>query len=192
EARNCDRVERSDRINVDGVRRAAVETKLEVVEQGRRKGVRQRNNAVDRIGRKLLLFIEILPGAWGIREKVVGFVDVGPPKKIGRVGEAIIQAEHPRVFLAYLIPLPHELGNVRVTGRVLPVGIGVDDGSKLWQFRQHLLPKSRAGYITDKSLAEVLPVAFVGDKEKGLIPDDGSAQSPSELIQVEGRLVVWT
>ena len=70
----------------------------------------QRDHAIDRIGRKLLLFIEILPGAWGIREKVVGLVDVGPHKKIGRFGEAIIQAEHPRVFLAHLICLAPRIG----------------------------------------------------------------------------------
>ena len=49
--------------------------------------------------------------------------------------------------------------------------------------------KGSAGYIADQSLTEVLPVAFVGDKEKGLILLDGPAQSSSELIQVKGRLV---
>ena len=82
--------------------------------------MRQRNSTIDRIGRKLLLFIEILPRAGGIRQNVVGLVDVDTKKQTGRVGDAIIQAEHPRVFLALLTALPHELGNVRVTRGVLP------------------------------------------------------------------------
>ena len=63
-----------------GVRRAAVETELEVIEQVRRKHVRQRDDGIDRKRRKFLSFIKILPGAWGIRKKVVGLVDVGAPK----------------------------------------------------------------------------------------------------------------
>src|SRR5580693_7812594 len=104
----------------------------------------------------MFLFIEILPGAWGIRDDVVGFVDVGPPKKTRRIGEAMIQAEHPRVFAARLFTFPHELGNVRITGRVLPSGIGVDHRGKRWRLRQNLRGKGSAGYITDESLTQFL------------------------------------
>src|SRR5208283_3916405 len=101
----------------------------------------------------------------------------------------MIHAQHLRVFPAHLSALPHEFGNVRITGRDLPLGIGVDNRSKRWRLRQHLRAKGSGRYITDKSLTEVLPVAFVGGKEKRLILLDGSAKRPSELIQVERRPV---
>src|SRR5580704_6261002 len=97
----------------------------------------------------------------------------------------MIQAEHPRVFAAHLFTFPHELGNVRITGRVLPLGKGVDHRSKRSRLCQNLRGKGSAGYITDQSLTQVLPVAFVGGKEEGPVTLDGSGKGPSELIQVE-------
>ncbi len=46
--------------------------------------------------------------------------------------------------------------------------------------------------VTDKRLTEVLLVTFVCDKEKELVTHEGSTQRAAELIQVKGRLVVWT
>ena len=51
-------------------------------------------------------------------------------------------------------------------------------GASAGDLRQHLRAKGSAGYITDKSLTEVLPVAFVGDKEKGLIRTMGPPKDP--------------
>jgi hypothetical protein len=98
---------------------------------------------------ELLLFIEILPGAWGIRDHVIGFVDAGPKKKISRIGEAVIQAEHPRVFPAHLCADPNELVNARIACSDLPLRVGVDNRSERGRLRQHLRSKGGAGYITD-------------------------------------------
>src|SRR4029077_12372531 len=71
----------------------------------------------------------------------------------------------------------------------LSVRVGVQDRNEGGRLGRDLSTKRIAGHETGKRLPQVLPVSFVGKKEKSLVVFDRSAHRRSELIHVERRLL---
>jgi len=123
----------------------------------------------------------VIAGA-GKRLSIHRSIEVEADECSGRGGKTMVEPDHGGILKDHLPAIAGEFIDVGITGRSLTLRISIENWEKGWGIRGNLGSERSAGNVAQEWKTPVLPVAFVGDKEKSLIPDDRSAEGSPELI----------
>src|ERR1700722_16322511 len=150
--------------------------------------MQQFDPGVNRIRSQLLLIQEITPRT-GKRLCVYCMVNIDPDEGCGLVRKTMVEPEHTGIFVDDLSAFAVkrvDIGTARLNQPF--VRISVEDGNQNWRLRCHLRTKRIAGNAAGEREAPMLPVSFVGKKEKSLARRDRAAERSPKLVQTKRLL----